>query len=49
MDMPDTNVGSGNTPNMPNVPNNMASDGPSKDTHPTVAKHEHVFHVQNGN
>lgn len=56
MDMPDTNVGSGNTPSMPSgAKGKMPKGGApstgsvSKGTHPAVAKHDHVMHVQNGN
>lgn len=50
MEMPDTNVGSGNA-NIPasakaNMPSGVRS-GTNSDVPPSVAKHDHVMNVQN--
>lgn len=44
MDMADTNVSSGKMPDTSGL-----SGSSSPDVHPSVAEHDHVMHVQNGN
>lgn len=46
VDMPDTNVGSGNTPNVGSTPDVGSLSSGSSSNHPLAGKHDHVMNIQ---